>query len=243
MKTRRFLLDGIRALLFDLDGTLRHTRPSYDQAILEIAHQMGLPDSNERRRQALRWGHYYWAQSPELLHDIQTFAEDRDRFLTNYAQRYAITIGCEPGRAEILAPEIYRRLKEMHLQTDWVPPEVPETLDKLNKAGFTLGVVSNREETLDDLLERLGLDSQFAFTLTSGEVDSWKPDPRIFQRGLELAATTPEQTIYVGDNYFADIIGAQRVGMVPVLLDPERVFADAECAVIRSIAELTRGLA
>ena len=243
MKAHTLSLHGVRAILFDLDGTLRHTRPSYDQAILEIVRQMGLPRSNERRRQALRWGHYYWAQSPELLQDIQTIAEDRDRFLTNYARRYAITIGCEPEWAEILAPEIYRRLKETHLQTDWVPPEVPETLDRLNKAGFTLGVVSNRERPLEDLLERLGLGTQFAFTLTSGEVDSWKPDPRIFRRALGLAATTPEKTMYVGDNYFADIIGAQRVGMRPVLLDPEGVFPDAECAVIHSIAELAPGSA
>ena len=46
------------------------------------------------------------------------------------------------------------------------------------------------------------------------------------------------QAIYVGDNYYADVVGARRAGVRPVLFDPEAVFTEADCTVIRSIGEL-----
>jgi FMN phosphatase YigB (HAD superfamily) len=48
----------------------------------------------------------------------------------------------------------------------------------------------------------------------------------------------PGQAVYVGDNYFADVIGAQRAGMRAVLIDPEGLFPEADCPVIHKISEL-----
>ena len=44
--------------------------------------------------------------------------------------------------------------------------------------------------------------------------------------------------MYIGDNYFADIVGSQRAGLVPVLYDPISLFPEADCAVIKSFAEI-----
>jgi hypothetical protein len=41
----------------------------------EFSGQVGLPVSEEHRRQALRWLHQYWAQSSELLADQETYGE------------------------------------------------------------------------------------------------------------------------------------------------------------------------
>jgi putative hydrolase of the HAD superfamily len=81
----------------------------------------------------------------------------------------------------------------------------------------------------------LGLAPFFQFALAAGEISSWKPEPGIFQHALALLNTRPEQTIYVGDNYFADILGATSAGLRPVLLDPEGLFPEAACPVITSL--------
>ena len=81
------------------------------------------------------------------------------------------------------------------------------------------------------------LDCYFRFALAGGEVDAFKPDPRIFEHALERAGTSAAETIYVGDNYFADILGSSRAGLVPVLFDPAGLFPEADCAVIRSFHE------
>jgi putative hydrolase of the HAD superfamily len=84
----------------------------------------------------------------------------------------------------------------------------------------------------------MGLFEFFDFTLVAGEVNAWKPDPRIFQEALQRTGSRPDKTLYVGDNYFADVVGSRRAGLRPVLLDPERIFIEADCPVIGSIGDL-----
>ncbi|MBI5080589.1 MAG: HAD hydrolase-like protein [Chloroflexi bacterium] len=55
---------------------------------------------------------------------------------------------------------------------------------------------------------------------------------------MKMANSAPDSTVYVGDNYFIDIIGARNVGITPILIDPENIFPDAECKVIRTLKEL-----
>jgi HAD superfamily hydrolase (TIGR01549 family) len=231
-------LDGIRAILFDLDGTLRHSRPSFNHALFDFAAEFGVPQVAEGRRRALRWAHYYFASSPEVIRDSRKYGIDRDAFMTNYLRRYLVVYGCEPERARRVAPMIYDSMSSRLETQDCVDPETPETLERLKGAGFTLGVVSNREQCFQDLLQTLGLRSFFAFTVAAGEVDSWKPDIGIFQIALDRAGSCPTCTVYVGDNYYADVIGAQRAGLQPVLLDPEGLFPEAECPVIHTLAQL-----
>jgi FMN phosphatase YigB (HAD superfamily) len=232
-----FALDGMRAILFDLDGTLRHSRPSYNHAALDYAVRLGVPGSQEKRRRALRWAHYYWANSPEVQQDFEAF-DGRDGFLTNYLRRYLIAFDCPPEQAATLAPPVYRHMAETHQPQDWVHPDTPGALERLKGAGYTLGVVSNRREPYQDLLNALGLGAHFEFSLAAGEVNSWKPDVVIFEHALQRAGSCPERTVYVGDNYYADVVGARRAGLQPVLLDPEGIFPDPGCPVICSLGEL-----
>ena len=119
-----------------------------------------------------------------------------------------------------------------------VPADVPNTLQTLKNEGYTVGLVSNRRRPIDEELEELGLSTFLDFAYVAGEVDVWKPNPQIFDRATAEAGFTCEQMVYVGDNYYADIVGAQRAGMVPILIDPGRVFPDAACTIIQSIGEI-----
>ena len=83
-----------------------------------------------------------------------------------------------------------------------------------------------------------GLTEFFDFSLAAGEVDIYKPEPGIFEHALRRANVRARETVYVGDNYFADVIGARRAGLQPVLFDPNGIFADADCAKIKSFDEL-----
>lgn len=231
--------NGIRAILFDLDGTLRQNRPASVQVFLDCAVRLGAEDSEERRLRATRWTHYYWAQSPELLADQQSFA-DEDLFWTNYASRHLLAFDCRQELAVQLAPQIHQYMKAEYKPEDSLMEEVPQTLQVLKAAGFRLGVLSNRTYPCLDYLETLGLQSYFDLALVAGEVACWKPEPDIFRHALDRLGLSSEQALYVGDNYYADIVGSQRAGLHPVLIDPEGIFPDAECPVIRKMGELPR---
>ena len=58
-----------------------------------------------------------------------------------------------------------------------------------------------------------------------------------------MAGCGPESAAYIGDNYYADVVGARAAGLHPVLIDPLGIFPDAGCDTIRSLSELERVLA
>jgi HAD superfamily hydrolase (TIGR01549 family) len=229
--------DGIQTLLFDLDGTLRHNRPTANQFFFDFSVDLGVSDSLVGRQQAQRQAHYYWANSKELQRDLRVLDNELD-FWHNYTMRQLVAFGCPVEQAEALAPDIHQHMAENFSPRDWIPDEVNQTLQALNEVGFTLGVVSNRANSIEAYVEEIGLRRFVDFTLAAGEVDSWKPDTVIFQQALLRAKSDPTETIYIGDNYYADIIGAQRAGLKPVLLDPDHIFPDADCDVIRTLSEV-----
>ena len=230
--------NGVRAILFDVDGTLRANRPSSLHAFYNFAAQLGVPDSAEKRLGAMRWTHSYWATSPELKMDLETFRGDEEAFWTNYSRLHLGAFGCGEDQALELAPRLHECMKNEYKPEDWVPPDVPATLQLLGKAGFRLAVLSNRSQPCEDYLKTLSLLDYFDFAVVAGQVSSWKPDPKIFYHAVERWGVCPEQAIYVGDNYYADVVGARRAGLRPVLLDPEGLFPDAGCETIRTMGEL-----
>ena len=104
-----------------------------------------------------------------------------------------------------------------------------DALERLKTAGYTLGVVTNRNDPCDVELVDLGLAPYFDFALAAGQVGSWKPAPKIPDAALELCGSTAAESIYVGDNFYADIKGARNAGLQPVLIDPRDLFPDAGC--------------
>jgi FMN phosphatase YigB (HAD superfamily) len=226
-------------ILFDLDGTLRYNQPSSTQVFLEHAAQLGVVLDAGQRRQVIRWTHYYWAQSRELVQDVAAFPGSETEFWTNYAYRCLKIMGCEDGQALDLAPAMHAYMTNEHNPVNYVPPDVPATLAELKGCGYRLGVLSNRTKPIQEELAQLGLYEFFELTLVAAEVSAWKPDPLIFQRALERISASPATTLYVGDNYYADILGAAKAGLQPVLIDPDGLFPEAECPVIRTIGDLT----
>jgi putative hydrolase of the HAD superfamily len=228
----------VRAILFDLDGTLRYNRPRFNDILSKYAIEYGGLDTPENRRNAERWLHYYWAQSAEALLDMQTFIEGSPAFWENHTRRYLVAYGHTPEQAEKIAPEIYRRMGTEYKPQPWIPPDVFDVLQELRAAGFLLGIVSNRNHPLDEELRNFGLDDYIDFNLTAGEANSWKPDPGIFVEAILRLQVSPAEVLYVGDNYYADVIGARSAGLRPVLLDPDGVFPEVECEVIHALHDL-----
>lgn len=227
----------ITTILFDFDGTLRFSQPAGRDVFIDEAARLGVHITPEIRRLAARWEHYYWAESPELLADSVKFPDVNDFYL-NYSRRQLIALGCSDSQAEALAGPVHAHMGANYTSKDYIEPDAPRVLHALVKAGYRMGVVSNRGENFQAHVDHLGLGEFFAFTLSGGEAQSRKPDPGIFHHALRLADAQPRQAIYVGDNFFADVIGARRAGVRPVLFDPRAIFDDPGCPVIKSVTEL-----
>lgn len=101
-----------------------------------------------------------------------------------------------------------------------VAPGTEEALRRTRDAGHRLAVVSNADGRVEGLLGEVGLAGYFEFILDSAVVGVSKPDPGIFRMALERLGVEPARTLYVGDLYPVDVLGARRAGMEAVLLDP-----------------------
>ena len=228
----------IKAVLFDLDGTLFHYLPTSGEVFLDYLRSAGFHISEADRVRAEHWVHFYFAHSPEIQDDDRTFGDDQKGFWVNFTRRRLIAFGISPVKAADMAPQVSDHMSEIYKPKIQVPEDAHAILDLLKESGYVLGMVSNRESSFQEEMRNMKLDCYFQFFLAGGEVKSFKPEALIFEHALTLAGTCAQETMYVGDNYFADILGARRAGLTPVLYDPISLFPEADCAVIRSFTEL-----
>src|SRR5262245_8664391 len=109
--------------------------------------------------------------------------------------------------------------------------EASKALQRAREAGLVVGVISNSNGSVKRALEIAGLAPHLDFVIDSSVVGISKPDLRIFALGLQAAGAAPGETVYVGDSYFVDVVGARQAGPGAVLFDPGRTWGERDCAV------------
>ena len=88
------------------------------------------------------------------------------------------------------------------------------------KPAHKIGIVTNnRTEEQREKLRFLGIDTLVDALITSEAVGVLKPDPAIYQEALQRLGACPAETVMVGDNWQADVVGALGVGIRPVWLN------------------------
>ena len=104
-----------------------------------------------------------------------------------------------------------------------VSPGIQEHLRRLGRR-YTLAIITNTHDPslVRGHLECMGVTSLFEAVVTSVEFGLRKPHPAIFHHALALLGVKAQSTIYVGDSYEADYVGALSAGIPALLIDPER---------------------
>ena len=229
---------NIKAVFFDLDGTLRHSVPSGGEVFTDYVMTLGLPVNNEARLRALRWEHLYWANSVDLRDDLLAHSFDTEKFWIEYSRRRLIALGASSQWAREYAAKTSIHMGEFYKPESIVPDDVRRVLPQLKEAGYILGVISNRDKPFQDVLQDHGISEFFDVLLAAGEINIFKPEPGVFEHALQRVKIPAQEAMYVGDNYFADVVGSRRAGLLPVLYDPLGVFPEPDCATIKSFDEL-----
>ena len=232
------LNSSIKAIFFDLDGTLRHSVPSGGEVFTDYVVTLGLRVNHEDRIRGMRWEHLYWANSVDLRDDLIAHSGETENFWIEYSRRRLIALGASAEWALAYAPKVSIHMGAEYKPESIVPDEVRRALADLKHAGYIMAVLSNRDKPFQETLDTHRISEFFDFSVAAGEVNSFKPDPGLFEHALERASLTAQEAIYVGDNYFADVVGSRRAGLTPVLYDPVGIFPEADCAIIKSFDEL-----
>jgi len=196
----------IRAVFFDVGGTLIHPWPSVGAVYARVGEQFGVHADEGAMERAFRSA---WKESKRG--ELTTSDKEWWRALVQRAAP-----GARAG--------YFEALYEAFSQPDaWrIFPDVFDTLADCRARGLHVGVISNWDERLRPLLRRLGLAPQFDSLTISCDVGAEKPSTAIFQAALAAAAVQPDQSLHVGDSAEEDVLGAQAAGMSALLVRQDR---------------------
>lgn len=120
----------------------------------------------------------------------------------------------------------------------------PGTREALQRIGtrYPLGVISNADGKIDAVLGSCGIADLFASITDSGVVGYEKPHPAIFEAALRKMTVGPEESLYVGDMYSVDYLGAKRAGMQAMLFDVSGAYRESGLPRVESLEELEEKL-
>jgi FMN phosphatase YigB (HAD superfamily) len=231
-------IENITTIVFDLDDTLRHNEPHANVFFNDFAESITRPFTEDQRRAARKWEHNYWANSADLLGDQTTHTADSEAFWLNYSKRHLLALGFDEADARRLSSSVHSHMRANYRPIGRVKPGLTEMLASLRASGYMLGVLTNRTRAIYAEMHTLGLDLYFDFFLSAGQLGAYKPEIEIFQNLQKFLGRPASEIMYVGDNYYADIVGAQRAGLFGVLVDPPRLYDEPGCPVIDEITDL-----
>lgn len=233
-------MNDIDTVFFDFDGTLVFHKPDSFDVIRAFCTEIGQPLDAKGERQGRRTRYEYFVD-PFLREHLSNLSPEG--FWHHFNRHLLKAIEVE-GDLDRLAREVTTRFNDVEL-VYYCPEAGLETVTALRDRSYRLGLITNREnvERFHQLLDQMDLWGYFDLTLASGEVGISKPEPGIFFFALERVGAAAARSIYVGDNYWADVIGAQNAGLTPILFDPHHLFPEAECRVLERIESLLAWLA
>lgn len=206
----------IRAILFDLGGTLMYSRDPWEpvfergyQALADSLCEQGIVLDCSELPGAVRYHlDRYFAQRDQDLHET-TYSMVIRELLVEHGYPHP-------------QPSIIRRALDAfyaHTQPNWqLEEDALLTLRTLEAGGYRLGLISNAGDNKDvfQLVERFQIEPFFDFILTSAACSFRKPHPRIFELALNHWNIPPGETAMVGDSLTADILGAQKLGILGI---------------------------
>ena len=202
----------VQALFFDIGDTLVFDDPPLRDRLAQAAHAVGPALDEARLPAAFRIGEAYavgrylegvpWDAPDSMREGVARIWQAMDRPTPDAAAWQAL------GDAFRAVPF-----------TRTVHPQALSLLRELKQRGFALGVVSDWETTLPDLLAEMGILPFLDALAVSAIVGVTKPDVRIFQDALQQANAAPEASLHIGDWYELDVAGARGAGMQALLFD------------------------
>lgn len=125
------------------------------------------------------------------------------------------------------------------ISANWcdIRPGTREALLELRKK-YRLAVISNADGKIADILAHCGIADCFETITDSGIVGREKPHRAIFEAALQSVHAAPEKSLYIGDVYSLDYLGATGAGMRAVLFDVCGAYKDDGLPTVASLEEL-----
>lgn len=213
----QMMLEQIQMVFFDAAGTLFEVRGSVGQIYSRLARGYGVEVAPEEIQRGFA---QQFRRQPPMAFPRETPEAERLALEREWWRDLVRAVFAGEGefpRFEEYFTEVFeffRRAQGWRLYDDVVP-----TLAALKARGMRLGIISNFDSRLFDVLRALSLDHYFEAVHISSREGAAKPDPAIFRAALTHSALPPDAALHIGDNLCEDVKAAMAVAMHAVWLD------------------------
>ena len=169
----------MKTYLFDFDGTLVDSMPTYIQAMLRILDENGI------------------VYGDDLIKTITPLG-------TLGTAQYYLQLGV-PGTVEDVIEKMKAYMAEAYFYTIPAKKNVPEVLQELKRRGANLNVLTASPHiTLDPCLKRLGLYDLFTNVWSCDDFQTSKANPEIYRMAADRLGEKVEDVLFLDDNLNAD---------------------------------------
>ena len=208
-----------KAILFDLDDTLLDMysamHSSWEEICADVAPGLGC-DATSLHETIRRESALFWADEGAVAEYRVKPLESR----TIVVRLSLLAMGLDDSGAEEIAGRSLRGYLERVAPFD----DAIGTLETLRSQGYRLGMVTNgSSDTQRQKIGRWQLEPYFDEIVIESEFGRGKPDPGVFRQALAGTGAAPDEAWMVGDNLYADIGGAQGVGVHGVWIHRDRL--------------------
>ena len=229
---------SIRVVFFDAAETLFHVNGSVADIYLRCAVQFGYqpkPDAVMLIREAFRRA-FHDAPPPVFAATESAQLKQSERlWWFDVVHNVFYRVGMFE-RFDEFFEHVFRVFADA---ASWkLYPEVPATLTALRSRGLELGIVSNFDSRLFDVLRGLEIADLFDTVTISSLAHAAKPSPKIFELALSQHAVDPGEAMHVGDSLRDDVGGATKAGLHAVLVARQGTQAPPGVQSIRTLDEL-----
>ncbi len=229
------MTDKPQVIFFDAAGTLFEVRGSVGEIYSRIASQYGSEADAEQLQQSFaRW----FRLQPPMAFPAGTPNDKLREMEKGWWRTLVRTVFADCAtfsHFDEFFDDVFEQFRKPEL---WqVFDDVIPTLTELKQRGIRLGVISNFDSRLDDLLQALDVRQFFDSVHISTRAGAAKPDPMIFDTALAFHNIEAQQAWHVGDSLREDIEGAQATGIKAILIDRKTHQTENMCC-ISSLTEL-----
>ncbi len=208
----------IKTIFFDAADTLFYIREGLGNTYAAVARKHGA--ENAQPEEIKKAFSKYFGSAPPLAFGNAT-DEERKGLEKDYWKSIVESVYNEVGMFEGFDNH-FDELFEVFRSKAWeLFPESKETLGALKDSGFKLGIISNFDSRVYDVMKDLGIEDYFDFFVISSEAGFAKPHTDIFRIALEKAGSVGAESLHVGDNLNNDFHSPRALGIKALLLDRE----------------------
>jgi putative hydrolase of the HAD superfamily len=221
---------GCRAAVFDCAGTLLRLDPPTEQIFQEAAAELGLDIALTEIARAYEIVSF---AQPIKSSELTTKAK-KDAFYARFNRSLCLALGIDRSY-DRLHPLLLSRFAT---RRRWVAFD--DAAAALTAVGASVAVhaLANWDRHLDDVLVRAGLRHLIGDAASSEQLGAEKPSRACFAAFLDRNGLDPAQVVYVGNEYFADVVGAREAGLTPILVDRGNRLPYADCLRVQSLLDL-----